>query len=105
MLTPEPWRREVLAFAQPGRPDRSFRQNVGRLRDRLRTRRWTLPASFLEALAECVDKGIVRVNTRANGHVFVTSEFWLLTTPKGIDCVKDFLRTRREGTALRLFAG
>ena len=50
---------------------------------------------FLEALAQCVDKGIVRVNTRANGHVFVTPALWLLTTPIGLDCVKDHLRTRR----------
>ena len=52
---------------------------------------------FLEALAQCVDRETVAVNTRANGHVFITPEFWLLTTPKGIDCVRDYLRTRREG--------
>ena len=50
---------------------------------------------FLEALAQCVDQGIVRVNTRASGHVFITPAFWLLTTPIGLDCVKDHLRTRR----------
>ena len=50
---------------------------------------------FLEGLAECVEKGVVRVNRRANGHVFITRDFWLLTTPVGIDCVKDHLRTRR----------
>lgn len=52
---------------------------------------------FLEGLAQCVDREVVAVNTRANGHVFITPEFWLLTTPKGIDCVRDYLRTRREG--------
>ena len=51
---------------------------------------------FLEGLAQCVDRGIARVNTRANGHVFITPEFWFLTTPIGLDCVKDYLRTRRE---------
>ena len=37
------------------------------------------------------------MNTRADGHVFVTPEFWLLTAPIGLDCVKDLLRTRRKG--------
>ena len=52
---------------------------------------------FLEALAECVREGTVRVNTRVNGQVFVTSDFWLVTTPIGIDCVLEVLRTRRAG--------
>ena len=52
---------------------------------------------FLEGLAEAVDRKVLRVNTRADGHVFVTPEFWLLTAPIGLDCVKDWLRTRRKG--------
>ena len=87
---------EVLAFAQPGRPTGLFGRMLG-AEGQVENETVDVAGVFLEALAECVDKGIVRVNTRANGHVFVTSEFWLLTTPKGIDCVKDFLRTRREG--------
>ena len=51
---------------------------------------------FLEGLAECVDQQIVRVNTRANGHVFITPEFWLLTTPIGLGYVRDHLRTRKD---------
>ena len=52
---------------------------------------------FLEALAQTVDQKLLRLNTRAGGHVFVTPAFWLLTAPTGVDCVKDFLRTRRKG--------
>ena len=52
---------------------------------------------FLEALAEAVDRKVLRVNTPARGHLFVTPAFWLLTTPVGLDCVKDLLRTRRQG--------
>ena len=37
------------------------------------------------------------MNTRADGHVFVTPEFWLLTAPIGLDYVKDLLRSRRKG--------
>ena len=85
---------DVLAFAQPGRPTGLFGRMLG-AEGQVESEAVDVAGVFLEALAECVDKGIVRVNTRANGHVFITPEFWLLTTPKGIDCVKDFLRTRR----------
>lgn len=53
---------------------------------------------FLEGLAECVEAGIIRLNTRANGHVFITPEFWLLTTPIGVGDVRDYLRNRRHGS-------
>ena len=52
---------------------------------------------FLEALVEGVGSNVLRVNTNANGHLFVTPAFWLLTTPLGLDCVKRLLRTRRHG--------
>ena len=52
---------------------------------------------FLEAVVEGVGSHVLRVNTKANGHVFVTPDFWLLTTPVGLDCVKRWLRTRRRG--------
>ena len=87
---------DVLACAQPGRPTGLFGRMLG-AEGQVENEAVDVAGVFLEALAAGVDKGIVRVNTRANGHVFITPEFWLLTTPKGIDCVKDFLRTRREG--------
>ena len=52
---------------------------------------------FLEGLVEAVDQKVLRVNTRADGHVFVTPEFWLLTAPIGLGYVRDHLRTRRQG--------
>ena len=52
---------------------------------------------FLEGLVEAVDQKILRVNTRADGHVFVTPEFWLLTAPIGLGYVRDHLRNRRQG--------
>ena len=52
---------------------------------------------FLEGLVEAVDQKILRVNTRADGHVFVTPEFWLLTSPIGLGEVRDMLRRRKRG--------
>ena len=52
---------------------------------------------FLEALAQAVDRGLLRINTRVNGHVFVTPAFWLLTTPVGLDHVTGVLRKRPHG--------
>ena len=52
---------------------------------------------FLEALAQAVDQKRLRVNTRRNGHVFVTPAFWLLTTPVGLDHVTGLLRKRPHG--------
>ena len=56
---------------------------------------------FLEALAQAVDQKLVQVNTRANGHVFVTPALWLLTCPVGLGEVLDILRTRRQGRRYR----
>jgi len=50
---------------------------------------------FLRALAAAVQEKALKVNTKMGGHVFITTEFWLLTTPIGLNCVNDILRTRR----------
>ncbi|MDE0205526.1 MAG: hypothetical protein OXP66_05815 [Candidatus Tectomicrobia bacterium] len=93
LLTPE-LAEEVYEHAGPDGPRGLFGMMLAAegQADRLEV---DVAGVFLEALAQCVDRGIVRVNTRASGHVFVTPEFWLLTTPIGLDCVKDHLRTRR----------
>jgi len=51
-------------------------------------------AVFLAALAQAVDRKVLRLNTRMGGHVFVAPAFWLLTTPKGLDCVTALIRSR-----------
>ena len=93
LLTPK-LAREVYEHAGPDGPRGLFGMMLAAegQADRLEV---DVAGVFLEGLAECVEKGVVRVNTRANGHVFITHDFWLLTTPVGIDCVKDHLRTRR----------
>lgn len=50
---------------------------------------------FLRALGDAVEQKAVKVNTKMGGHVFITPEFWLLTTPIGLNCVNDYIRTRR----------
>ena len=50
---------------------------------------------FLHALAEAVDEKALKVNSKRGGHVFITPEFWLLTTPIGVDCMIDFIGSRR----------
>ena len=50
---------------------------------------------FLHALGQAVEQKSIKVNTKTGGHVFVTPEFWLLTTPIGLNCMNDFIRTRR----------
>ena len=50
---------------------------------------------FLQALGQAVEQKAVKVNTRMLGHVFITPDFWLLTTPLGLDCMIDMIRTRR----------
>ena len=90
---------EVMACVQPGRPRGLFGRML--IADgQVETEKGDVidvATVFLETLVEAVERKVLRVNTRADGHVFVTPEFWLLTTPIGLDCVKDLLRTRREG--------
>ena len=50
---------------------------------------------FLHALGEAVEQKALKVNTKMGGHVFITPEFWLLTTPMGVDCMIEVIRTRR----------
>ena len=53
---------------------------------------------FLDALARAVaSKNVLQVNSKANGHVFITPAFWLLTAPVGLGEVLRILRTRRDG--------
>ena len=52
---------------------------------------------FLEAMAQAVDRQMLRLNTRVNGHVFVTPALWLPTTPVGLDRVTGWLRKRPHG--------
>ena len=49
---------------------------------------------FLAALAQAVERKVLTLNTRVNGHLFVTPAFWLLTTPVGLDCVTELIRAR-----------
>ena len=50
---------------------------------------------FLHALGEAVERKAVKVNAKMGGHVFITPEFWLLTTPMGLDSVIDVIAGRR----------
>ena len=61
-------------------------------------------AVFLEALVQAVEQRVVRVNTRVNGHVFVTPAFWLLTTPVGLDCVTELAAEASARPTARLDA-
>ena len=89
---------EVMACVLPGRPRGLFgRMLVADGQIEIAEEAVDVAGVFMEALVEAVSQKVLRVNTRADGHVFVTPEFWLLTTPIGLDCVKDLLRTRREG--------
>ena len=87
---------EVLNYVRPDDPDGLFSLMLD---DDGQLERTSVDVAgvFLEGLVEAVDQKILRVNTRADGHVFVTPEFWLLSAPIGLDYVKDFLRTRRQG--------
>ena len=95
MLT-RPIVQEVLKYLSPNDPEGLFSMMLfddGQL-EKVSV---DVAGVFLEGLAQAVDQKVLRVNTRADGHVFVTPEFWLLTAPIGLDYVKDFLRTRRQG--------
>ena len=93
LVTPE-FASHVHAFIQPGRPQGLFGRMLGP--ERGTDERIDVGGVFLEALVQAVEQKLLRINTRADGHVFVTPAFWLLTTPIGVDCVKDLLRTRRK---------
>ena len=87
---------DVLAFVQPGRPRGLFGRMLaadGQVEDAP----VDVASVFLEGLVQAVDERALRVNTRVNGHVFITSEFWFVTTPAGIGDALGFIRTRRKG--------
>ena len=50
---------------------------------------------FLQALGQAVSEKVLRVNTEMGGHLFVTPDFWLLTTPVGLDWMIEVIRSRR----------
>ena len=52
---------------------------------------------FLDALVQAVEGERLRVNTRRNGHVFITAEFWFVTYPVGVGDLTRWIRTRRDG--------
>ena len=52
---------------------------------------------FLEALVQAVERKVLRLNSRVNGHLFVTPAFWFLTYPVGVGDVAAWLRRRRQG--------
>ena len=87
---------DVLAFVQPGRPRGLFGRMLG-AEGQIESEAVDVAGVFLEGLVEAVDSKFLRVNTRANGHVFITPSFWFLTTPVGIGDVLAILRTRRQG--------
>ena len=50
---------------------------------------------FLQALGQAVEQKWVKVNTKMDGQVFIAPEFWLLTAPRGVDCMLEVIGTRR----------
>ena len=52
---------------------------------------------FLAALVQAARDKRLRVNTRRNGHVFVTPAFWFVTYPAGVGDVARWIRRRRQG--------
>ena len=95
MLT-RPIAKEVLNYVRPDDPDGLFAMM---LYDDGQLEKTTVDVSgvFLEGLVEAVDQKVLRVNTRADGHVFITPEFWLLTSPVGLGEVRGRLRKRKRG--------
>ena len=87
---------DVLAFVQPGGPKGLFGRMLA-ADGQVEKDEVDVASVFLEGLVEVVDRKLLRVNTRANGHVFITPSFWFLTTPVGIGDVLAILRTRRQG--------
>ena len=87
---------DVLACAQPGRPTGLFGRMLG-AEGQVESEAVDVAGVFLEGLAEAVERKLLRVNTRMGGHLFVTPEFWLLTTPIGLDWVTEVIRSRKQG--------
>ena len=87
---------EVLGFLDPGKTTGLFGRML--LRDgQVEADNLDVAGVFLEAVVQAVGRKLLRLNTRANGHLFVTPAFWLLTSPVGLGDVLATLRTRRQG--------
>ena len=84
---------EVLEHARPGDPGGLFGRML-RQAEQVEDAGVDVAGVFLEALADAVNRNMLRVNTRVNGHLFVTPELWLLSTPVGLDLVTESLRAR-----------
>lgn len=87
---------EVMDYVQPGRPRGLFGRMLaadGQDRNEL----VDVAKVFLESLVQAVEEKVLRVNTKVGGHVFVTPDFWFLTTPFGVNCVNDVIRGRSVG--------
>ena len=93
LLVSPPLAREVLSFLDPDRAAGLFGRMLVR-EGQVDTPAVDVAGVFLEALVEAVGSNALRVNSKANGHVFVTPAFWLVTTPVGLDCVTDLIRGR-----------
>lgn len=50
---------------------------------------------FLQALGEGVKRKVLKVNSKMGGHVFITPEYWFLTSPRGVDHMLEAIGTRR----------
>ena len=83
---------EVLEYARPDDPGGLFGRMLrqGEQEDAA----VDIARVFLEALVEAVNQGVLRVNSRIYGHLFVTPGLWLLSTPLGLDLVTEMLRAR-----------
>ena len=57
---------------------------------------------FLQALGQAAAQKLLKVNTKMSGHVFITSEFWLLTNPVGLDCMIEVIGKRRGARRYQL---
>ena len=58
---------------------------------------------FLHALGEGVERKALQVNSKMGGHVFITPEYWFLTSPRGVDHMLEVIGARR-GTGRHQFS-
>ena len=87
---------EVLNYLQPGRPKGLFGKMLA-AEGQGKVEAVDVAGVFLEGLVQAVGEKVLRLNTKVGGHLFVTPNFWFLTTPFGVNCVNDFLRGRSVG--------
>ena len=87
---------EVLNYLQPGRPKGLFGRMLA-ADGQGKVEAVDVAGVFLEGLVQAVGEKVLRLNTKIGGHLFVTPNFWFLTTPIGVNCVNDFIRGRSVG--------